>query len=92
MILLKIAMVGVAIVVLMGVAQNQRWPERAGVIGRCDYTPPPRSDQTGAWYACKQGILNGFPNLETDKCTSAGIVSHREIWRCTAPLASLPGS
>jgi len=84
-------MVGVAIVTLMGVAQSQRWPQRAGVVGRCVATQPPSSNPGGTWYACKQGILTGFPSLAADSCQSAGIVLHREIWNCAAPLASLPG-
>jgi hypothetical protein len=92
MILLKIAMVGAAIVALMAVARDQRWPQRAGVVGVCVTTPAPRSAPDGTWYACKQGIMNGFPNLEADSCSSAGIVSHREIWNCSVPLVSLPGA
>lgn len=92
MVFLKIALVGVAIVAMMAVARDQKWPERAGVVGTCVTTPAPRSQPGGTWYACKQGILNGFPNLEADACTSAGIVSHREIWTCTRPLASLPSA
>lgn len=91
MILVKIFMVGVAIVVMLAVAQNQRWPQRAGVTGSCLTTQPPSSNPGGAWYVCKQGILTGFPNLEADSCRSAGIVRHREVWSCTARLASLPG-
>ena len=92
MILIKIAMVGVAIAAMMGIARDQRWPQRAGVIGTCVTTPSPRSQPNGAWYACTQGVMNGFPNLEAASCSSVGIVSHREIWSCSAPLASLPGA
>jgi hypothetical protein len=92
MVLLKIAMAGAAIVALMFVAQNQRWPQRAGVVGVCTGTPAPPSQPGGAWYACTQGILSGFPNLEADACDSLGIVGKHEIWRCTAPLVSLPGA
>jgi len=81
MTLIKIAMVGVAIAVMMGVARDQRWPQRA-----------PRIQPDGSWYACTQGIMNGFPNLEAASCSSAGIVSHQEIWRCSVPLVSVPGA
>lgn len=92
MTLIKIALCGVAIVVLMVVAQDQRWPQKAGVVGVCAATPAPRSQPGGSWYACKQGLMNGFPNLEADQCDSAGIVESQEIWSCTLPLASVPGS
>ena len=91
MVLVKIFMVGVAFVALMVVAQTQRWPQKAGVVGKCVATRPASSSPEGAWYACKQGILTGFPALEGDGCHSAGLLMHQEIWRCPAPLESLPG-
>ena len=90
MVLVKIAMVGVAIIVLMGVAQNEHWPQRAGVVGKCVATRPLSSDSDTAWYACKQGILTGFPTSRPIRAGASGS-SHREVWRCTATLVSLPG-
>jgi len=90
MLFVKIAMVAVAIVVMMGVAQSQHWAQRTGLVGRCTATPPPTSRPGGAWYACTQGVLTGFPNLEADSCRRAGVVMQREVWSCTAPVVSLP--
>jgi len=87
----KIAFVGIALIALMVVARDQRWPQRAGVTGHCITTAAPSSEPDGAWYACKQGVLTGFPSLAGDSCTSAGVVMHQEVWRCTAPLVSTPG-
>ncbi len=92
MILLKIAMVGAAIVAAMVIARDQRVPQRVGIVGVCVATPAPSTQPYGSWYACKQGILSGFPNLEADSCDSVGIVAHQEIWSCAAPLVSLPGA
>ncbi len=92
MTLIKIAMVGLAIAAMMGVARNQRWFERAGVVGVCMATPAPYGETGDSWYACKEGILNGFPNLKADYCSTQEVVANREIWRCTVPLSSLPGA
>jgi hypothetical protein len=93
MTLVRIAMVGVAIAVMMVVARDQRWAERAGIVGVCAAMPPPNGGQRDdSWYACEQGILNGFPNLKADYCSEQGISAKREIWRCTVPLSSLPGA
>ena len=92
MILLKIALIGVAIAVLMVVARDQRWPQRAGIVGVCTTTPAPRLPADGVWYACTEGVLSGFPNLAADTCTTSGFVSRHEIWHCNAPLASVPGA
>jgi hypothetical protein len=91
MILVKIAMVGAAIALLMAVAQSQHWPARAGVVGSCRTTLAPASQPTGYWYACKEGVLTGFPVLEADSCMSAGFVAKEEYWGCTRPLDSIPG-
>ena len=90
MVLVKIAMVGAAIVVLMAVAQSQHWARRAGLTGTCYAVQAPSSNPTGTWYACKQGILTSFPSLESDACESEGILAHQEVWRCEQPLISMP--
>ncbi len=92
MTLVRIAMIGVAIAVMMVVARDQRWAERAGIVGVCAATPAPNGQRADSWYACQQGILNGFPNLKADYCSEQGIIGKREIWRCTVPLSSLPGA
>ena len=84
----KIALIAIAVVALMVVARDQRWAARAGVTGNCVATQPPSSEPSGAWYACKQGVLTGFPALEGDGCDSTGIVMHEEIWRCPAPVST----
>jgi hypothetical protein len=91
MVFTKIVFVGVAIAALMIVAKDHHWAQRAGVTGTCYATQAyPRGAPGGAWYACKQGILTSFPNLEAEGCDSMGIVLHREIWQCQGPLVSLP--
>jgi hypothetical protein len=92
MILIKIAMVGLAIAAMMGIARNQHWFERAGIVGVCSATPAPYGQKNDSWYACKEGLLNGYPNLKADYCSTQEIVAQREIWRCTVPLTSLPGA
>jgi hypothetical protein len=89
-VLVKIAMVGAAIVVLMAVAQSQHWAQRAGLTGTCYAVQAPSSNPTGVWYACKQGVLTSFPSLESDGCESEGILQHQEVWRCDAALVALP--
>ena len=71
LVLIKVVMVGAAIALMMGIARDQRWFERAGVVGACVTTPAPSSDPGGAWYACQEGVMTGFPNLEGNACTSA---------------------
>ncbi len=92
MTMMKIVLAGVAIVAFMVVAQHQRWPQKVGVVGVCGTTAAPSSAPSGSWYACKEGIVNGFPNLEADHCSNLGIVQRREIWQCDVPLTSLPGA
>jgi hypothetical protein len=91
MVFTKIVMVGVAIFALMIAARQEHWPQRAGVTGSCVAIRAPYGQQAAAWYMCKQGVLTGFPNLESDSCTSAGYLGKQEVWSCDAPLVSLPG-
>jgi hypothetical protein len=87
----KFAFVVVALIAVMVVARDQHLAGRVGVTGSCTQTQPPSFKREGAWYACKQGVLTGFPSLEDDGCDSAGIVRHQEVWQCSAPLVSAPG-
>ena len=89
---MRIVLVGAAIVVLMVVAQDRRWPQKVGAVGVCTAVGAPPSVPTGSWYACKEGLINGFPNLEADQCKSFGLVQSREVWRCDVPLESPPGA
>lgn len=92
MTIMRIVLVGAAIVLLMIFARNQRWPQKAGVVGVCSATAAPSSAPGGFWYSCRQGLVNGFPNLEADRCSNIGIVRQQEIWQCDVPLVSLPGA
>ncbi len=87
---LKIFAYGFAIVAFMGAAHHQKWAQRSGVIGQCTAIQAPAYQPTGAWYACTEGLLMGFPNLESDSCSLAGMVGKRQIWSCSGPVASLP--
>jgi hypothetical protein len=92
MVLLKIALVGTAIVALMVVAQNQRWPERARIVGVCSAIPSPHSSSDNRWYSCSEGLLSGYPSLAGDHCVATGVVQKREIWECDEALVSVPGT
>jgi hypothetical protein len=92
MTLIKIALVGATIIALMVIGQNQRWYEKARIVGACTTVTPGEAQTTDVWYACKQGLLSGFPNLPNDTCSVVETVGGREIWSCTMPLTSLPGS
>jgi hypothetical protein len=92
MTILRIVLVGAALVVFMVVAQTHRWPQRVGVVGVCAAAPAPTSTPEAYWYSCREGLITGFPNLEADHCVNIGIVQHRENWQCDVPLASLPGA
>ena len=72
MTLIKIALVGAAIIALMFVGRDEKWFERSGFVGTCVPAAGAQVEPTDTWYACKQGLLNGFPNLPADTCTVSG--------------------
>ena len=76
MVLLKIVLIGSAIVALMVVAQNQRWPQRAGVVGVLHGDPAPALVGGQSLVLLQQGLFSGFPNLGGDRCVTTGIVQH----------------
>jgi hypothetical protein len=82
----KFAFVLVALIAVMVVARDQNWAGRVGVTGSCTQTQPPSYGGQDTWYACKQGILTGFPSLEGDRPLEVSRGSMRE--RC--PDGELP--
>jgi hypothetical protein len=90
MVLIKIALVGIAVIAILAVSKQQHWFERVGVTGRCTLVAAP-SGETGEWWRCRQGVLTGFPNLPEDQCTTDGYAGDDQLWQCTIPLKSAPG-
>jgi len=90
MVLIKIALVGVAIVAVLAVSKQQHWFERVGVTGRCTLVAAP-GGETGQWWRCRQGVLTGFPTLPEDQCSTEGYARDDQLWRCTTPLTNVPG-
>jgi len=88
--MLRIFLVGAAIVVALVVARRDHWLERAGLVGTCRLAQAPFGD-TAQWWSCRQGVITGFPVLTHDQCDNEGITLGRELWRCPEPLVSAPG-
>ena len=92
MVLLKIALVGFFFIAMLGVAKNQHWLERGGLVASCQNIGTPYGQAPGrVWYLCREGIITGFPTLEADACVSMGLVAgKRELWHCPTLSASAP--
>lgn len=83
MVLVKIVLVGAFAALMLGVAKQQRWFERAGLVSSCVLVAtPPGQPAGGSWYLCREGVMTGFPRLERDNCESKGFVGKQELWRC----------
>ena len=89
--MLKIFLVGAAIVAVFVFAKRDHWLARADLIGTCQIAPTPYGDDTGQWWSCKEGIMSGYPVLTMQHCDSQGVVATRELWRCPTPLTQVPG-
>ena len=88
--MLRILMVGAAIVAALVFAQREHWFARAGLVGTCRLSPAPIGD-TAQWWSCRQGVLTGYPVLTRHECDDRGVVLGREVWRCPTPLETAPG-
>jgi hypothetical protein len=83
MVLVKIVLVGAFAAVMLGVAKQQQWFERAGLVSSCVRVATPAGQPAGgSWRLCREGVLTGFPVLERDNCESRGLVGDRELWHC----------
>jgi hypothetical protein len=83
----RIFLIAVLIVVSLAYAKQNRYFERSGIVHQCAVVAAPVG-QDGEWRSCKQGLLDGYPDLEMDSCDRMGRTSQREFWRCPVPLAT----
>jgi len=89
MVLVKIAIVAAAIAGLLGLAQNQAWFQRAGLLSECEVVQAPYGERSGGqWWLCHAGVLSGLPNLARDHCESRSINGQNELWRCPVAIAN----
>jgi hypothetical protein len=84
----KIVVVAVLVVAALALGQRQHVYEDWGVVGSCEPVRAPAGDD-GAWYACSEGLLTGYPSLIGDQCEYESRARGYEYWRCPAPLARL---
>jgi hypothetical protein len=83
----RIVLVAALIVAALAFAKENHAFERAGIVHECNAISAPIG-QDGHWAACKQGWLDGYPDLSIDSCERVGRSASREFWRCPAPLSN----
>jgi hypothetical protein len=83
--LLRIFLIAALIGTGLFVAKEERVFERAGLVGHCQPVQAPPGAE-GAWYACYEGVMTGYPNLVGDSCNRSGRRPKIEYWRCPAGL------
>jgi hypothetical protein len=85
-VLVRIAIFTIVVgAVLVGVSRGALL-ERVGLLGSCRAVATPRHGE-GAWQECREGRLEGRPDLRRDSCKSVGIVDGLEYWQCPAPVS-----
>ena len=90
--MLRIFLVGVAIVTVFVFAKRDHWLEQGGLVGSCEITRSPTGRDTAQWWSCKEGLVSGYPMLTQENCDSQGVTSKRELWICPTPLTAVPGA
>lgn len=87
MFLFRIIVVGALVMGVLVFVKQDRLLERTGLIGSCQIVASPAGD-LDQWRACREGKLEGRPNLGMDSCESKAIQGKVEFWRCPAPISA----
>jgi hypothetical protein len=88
MVLVKIVIVIALIVGGLAYAKQQRYFEKIGVVGGCELSAAPITDDPSAqWWSCHEGVLTGYPTLTRDNCTVYTVTASRQLWRCPQAIA-----
>jgi hypothetical protein len=86
--MLRILAFSLVVIAVMVAIKDGRMLERAGLVGSCAAVATPEG-QTGFWHSCKEGRLEGRPDLSRKSCKSLGLVGSVEYWRCPTPIGGL---
>ncbi|MDQ3672692.1 MAG: hypothetical protein M3364_09710 [Actinomycetota bacterium] len=87
--LLKIVVVAALVVAGLVFAAREDLVHEWGVAGSCEGVRAP-VDDGNHWYACKEGLLTGYPSLIGDQCRYESRASEYEYWSCPAPVTRFP--
>jgi hypothetical protein len=96
--LVKIVLVVAVLAAALVVAQRMDVVHEWGVAGSCEGVRAPVDDGS-SWYACKEGLITGYPSLIGDQCkyeqrtTSTGAApsrSHASV-RASEPAVTASG-
>ncbi|MDX6510719.1 MAG: hypothetical protein QOE36_223 [Gaiellaceae bacterium] len=87
MFLFRIILAGALVLGVLIFVKQDRLLQRSGLVGYCQVVASPAGD-TSEWRACREGKLEGRPNLGMDSCESRAIQGRIEFWRCPAPIAA----
>ena len=85
--LLKILVVGAVLIGAMGAIRDGRILRDAGLLHSCSAVAVNRNAEPTEM-SCSKGRLDGFPDLTNKSCKLIVVRTHREIWRCDAPVVS----
>ena len=75
------ALVVALILAVMVAVKDGRLLREAGLLSTCT-TLSSYEGQTGYWHACREGRLEGRPDLSRRSCESHGVRGGYEYWRC----------
>lgn len=85
--MIRILLVAALIAGALAVAKQERVFARSGIVHDCFAVATPVG-QDGFWVACKEGWLDGYPDLSIDSCERQGRARDQEFWRCPEALSA----
>jgi hypothetical protein len=82
--MLRIWLMAMLAAALLMVVRSYDLAHRSGLLSSCSTIQAP-AGHSGDWQSCRRGLLNGRPDLASERCQSKGRAGSREYWRCPAP-------
>lgn len=83
--LVKIVLVAAVVIAGLAYAERADLAHKWGIAGSCESVRAPVHDGNH-WYACKEGLLTGYPSLIGDQCRYESRVPGYEYWSCPARI------
>ena len=85
--MLRFWLIAMLAAALLTIVRTYDLAHRTGLVSSCSTIKTPAGHH-GYWHSCRKGLLDGRPDLASERCHSQGKTGSHEYWRCPAPRAT----
>jgi hypothetical protein len=83
--MLRLWLIAMLAAAALTVVRSHHLLHATGLLHSCQATAAP-AGSGGTWRSCRKGLLNGRPDLRSERCRPVSTQGSREYWRCPSRI------